>query len=244
MKPIRVLSNADAVIDLLSLNGPLTPAEIAEETGIPRPTVYRLLEGLESVGMTVRHTDQAAGLSLGWLRLSDAARGALTEWSGARGVLDRLVEHTDQTAYLCVRREDEAVCVEWAQGRGVGILMLKPGRSLPLYAGAAGRTLLAFGPDASAYLERADLQRLTATTLTTPEELRADVETSRRDGFVSSIDDVTEGISALGVPVRDARGRLAGSLSLGGLTRDVLTRRDEFVDALIAAADDVGAVAD
>ena len=53
-------------------------------------------------------------------------------------------------------RDDHAVCVDWAQGRGINVLILKPGRWLPLHAGAAGRVTLAYGhPNPAGYLHKA-----------------------------------------------------------------------------------------
>jgi DNA-binding IclR family transcriptional regulator len=128
------------------------------------------------------------------------------------------------------------VCVDWAPGRGIGILVLRPGRSLPLHAGGAGRAVLAFGGlDLDAVLAAAPFERLTPATLVTAAQLRADVADSRRQGHVVSDEDVTVGIGAVAVPVLDGSGVLRGCLSLGGLSADVRRRREEFLTALHGA---------
>lgn len=236
---MKVLANADEVIDLLAADGPLSPAEIAERVGMPRPSVYRLLDGLHAVGLTEALPDSTARLSLRWLHLADEARAAMHEWSTAPVVLAELVEGTGQTAYLSVRRRHEAVCVEWQQGRAIGVLLLKPGRTLPLHAGAAGRTLLAFdaGVDVDAYLAADDRRRYTDATLVDGARLRVDAEETRRRGYAVSDGDVTDGISALGAPVRAANGSVRGVLSLAGLTADLVREREAYARGLLAAAD-------
>ncbi|MGC5224987.1 IclR family transcriptional regulator [Micromonospora sp. DT81.3] len=236
MKPIKVLVNADDVIDALSKEGALTPAEIADRVGIPRPSVYRLLDGLNAVGFTEALPNSKTQLSLRWLHLADHARAGMREWTDARSVLADLVERTGQTAYLSVLRNNEAVCVEWEQGRGIGVLVLKPGRTLPLNAGAAGRTLLAFGADVEAYLERTSRKRFTKATLVGEDELRADVVATRERGYAVSDEDVTDGIGALGVPVGSPTVKAIGALSLAGLAPDMTARREDFVDELRRAA--------
>ncbi|KAB1643407.1 IclR family transcriptional regulator [Gulosibacter chungangensis] len=237
MKPIRALSNADEVVRLLGSEGDMSPAEIAERLDIPRPSVYRLLDGLESIGLTESVPGSRARLNLRWLHLADQARESMVEWAGARELLSELVERTSQTAYLTVLRGHEAVCLEWEQGRAVGVLLLKPGRSLPLYAGAAGRTCLAFGVNVEEYLDTVTERRAyTADTLTSDAALRADVEATRRRGYVFSDEDVTDGIAAIGVPIRGSRGQLLGALSVSGIKVEYLAKRDAYLEALLDVA--------
>lgn len=229
-RPPRVLDNASRLIDALMDNGPLTPAEIGEHIEIPRPTAYRLVEALLAIDFVRSLPDGRIGLSLRWLHLADATRGVLVG-PKAQHVLAELAERTGQTTFLTVPRGDAAVCIDWAQGRGIELLLLRPGRELPLYAGAAGRvTLAGLGePEREAYLARAPFPAYTPRTYTTAQQLRADVQTTREQGHCLSDEDVTPSIGALGVPVMDGRGRLAACLSLAGAARDILRRREEFV---------------
>ena len=98
---------------------------------------------------------------------------------------------------------------------------------LPLTAGAAGRTFVAFDADiAERVLAADDVDRpvFTAKTLHRTDELRRDVDESRRRGYVLSDEDVTDGIGAVGVPIlRD--GQLVGAVSVAGLIETV--RRDQ-----------------
>ena len=220
---------------MLSKEGPLAPAEIAERIGVPRSSVYRLLDGLHAVGLTEPLPDSTARLSLRWLRLADRARAAMHEWVEAPRVLAELVERTGQTAYLSVLRNNEAVCIQWEQGRAIGVLLLKPGRTLPLHAGAAGRTLLAYGADINQYLASTERRRFTKATLVSDSELRADVEQTRARGYAISDEDVTEGIGALGAPVHSAASGVLGVLSIAGLADEMRERRDSLVGELLAA---------
>lgn len=232
MKPIKALANADEVLRLLAREGELSPAEIAERLGLPRPSVYRLLDGLSAVGLTEPLRDSRTHLSLRWLHLAESAREAASEWRGSSALLAELVDRTGQTAFLSVLRGDEAVCLEWEQGRGIGVLVLRPGHSLPLYAGAAGRTLLAFGENADEYLERSERRGFTPRTLLGEEELRADVENSRELDYVVSDEDVTMGIAAFGVPIWWPDGELAGALSLAGMRAEMLDNQAKYLAAL------------
>lgn len=233
-KPTRVLANAKDLLDALAERGALSPAEIAEAIDVPRPTVYRLAAGLEAVDLVRPSNDGRINLSKRWLRLADASRAGMREWRDGRAALDRIAEDTGQTAFLSVPRGTHAVCIDWAPGRGLDVLILRPGRTLPLHAGAAGRAFLAFRSDDEVehYLTNAPFEALTPTTLTTADELRADVARTRDTGHSTSDEDVTVGIGAIGVPVRDAEGTTVGCLSVGGLAEDIRSSVDELAEVL------------
>jgi DNA-binding IclR family transcriptional regulator len=231
-----ILQRSSNLVHLLAERGPLSTADAAEQIGMPRPSLYRLSDALTQARLIEPTADGRLRASLHWLRLADAARRGMTEWSGARTVLDDLASTTGQTVYLSVPRADQAVCIDWSRGRGVNVLALKPGRTLPLYAGAAGRVTLAFRPEpVEEYLQRAPFPPFTEHTLTRASELRADVAATRNRGYSVSDEDVTPGIGALGVPVCDD-GTFRGALSLAGLAEDLRAERDAFTAALVSSA--------
>jgi DNA-binding IclR family transcriptional regulator len=236
-KPIKVLANSMAVVDALAERGELTPAELAHVTALPRPSVYRFVDGLRAVGLATTTGESRARLSVKWLHLADAARAAMTEWRSARPVLDDLAARTEQTTFLTVPRGHEAVCIDQALGRGTGVLILSPGRSLPLYAGGAGRLSLAHAADLEDYLAHGPQRRpLTIHTLVDADALRADVELTRQQGYTLSLDDATIGIGAIAVPIFAAGGALLGCLSIAGRSADFRERTEEFLAATRASA--------
>jgi IclR family transcriptional regulator, acetate operon repressor len=235
--PVGILARTAAVTELLTQAGPLTPADISDRSGLPRASVYRLVDALSTIGLTETRPGGQVGLSLRWLRLADASSAAMTEWAGTDAILESLAARTGQTAFLSLPRPDAALCIRWAQGSGIDLLILRPGRSLPLHAGAAGRLCLAYRSDLEDVLARAPFPRFTPRTLTTAEELLADARSTRDRGYSVSDQDVTEGIAALGAAVLNPKGNLAAAVSIGGLATDFDHNRERFVNLLHAAAD-------
>jgi IclR family transcriptional regulator, acetate operon repressor len=237
-RPMAILQRSADLVQLLADRGPLTPAEITEHVETPRSSVYRLGDALRDAGLAELLPDSRIKLGLRWLRLADAARAGMSEWTGAREVLDDLAGSTQQTIFLSVPRGEEAICIDWARGEAINVLLLKPGRSLPLYAGAAGRVTLAFGhPAPEDYLARAPFPPFTDRSLTTAVRLAKDIRLTRSQGFVVSDEDVTEGIGAIGAPLFwTTAGGFAGALSLAGLAEELTERRDELKEKLLAAA--------
>lgn len=234
----RLLANAAEAIDVLARRGPQTVGQLAVALAIPRSSAYRLADGLCADALAETTADGRLTLTRRWLHLSDAARSAMSEWSLARAILERLAVETEETAFLTVPGAGEAVCIDWAPGRGVTILALKPGRSLPLHAGAAGRVVLAHSPerDVEAYLARCPLPSFTDRTLTTADALREDMARTRAQGYAVSDEDVTVGIRSIGAPILRPDGTLAGAVSIGGLAGESRGRHPRLVDAVVTAA--------
>jgi IclR family acetate operon transcriptional repressor len=231
-EPIKVLANATELIEVLAQGGPLSPAELAERMRIPRSSAYRLIDGLTAVGLAELLPDTRVRLSARWLQLADAARDGMTEWADATPVLERIVSRTGQTAFLSVLSGRDAVCIDWRQGRGIDVLATKPGRALPLNAGASGRVMLAYSRDAESLLEAGGFIALTSTSLTTVDELRRDMAMTRRQGHALSDGDVAVGIAGIAMPILDSAGDLAGTVSVAGLADAYRNHATEFIAVL------------
>ncbi|PWG61787.1 IclR family transcriptional regulator [Bifidobacterium callitrichidarum] len=241
-EPTRALDKASRVMEALAKEGGLSPADIADMCGIPRSSVYRVLDGLADVDWVTTDADGNYALSLTWLRLADAARASRTEWSGARPVMERITAATGMTSFLTVAAGDETVCVECAQGHAIDSVILRPGRVLPLHAGAAGRVTLAHFNDerAERYLQGAPFPAYNENTLVTAEQLREDIAVTRERGYALSDEDVTLGIGAVGVPILDpTTGEVIASLSAGGFVDEVLATQESLAALLCQGVDEI-----
>jgi DNA-binding IclR family transcriptional regulator len=224
--PVAVLAKAVAVLDALAEEGEATPARLAELTGEPRSSVYRLLASLQELGLIEpgrRRGTYLLGLKL--FRLGSTVVSRFDERQAALPVMERIHAETGETIFLCVRRGDDAVCIERIDGARINLLALSLGGSLPLHVGGAARALLAFEPPDSwdDYLERASLEPLTRNTPSTREALIEELRATRERGYAISDEDVTPGVAAVGAPIFDHTGAVRAALSAGGM-RDAVLR--------------------
>jgi DNA-binding IclR family transcriptional regulator len=239
---LALIAKAGAVITTLERCGELSSAEIAELIGEPLSSVYRLLQSLIGIGWIDRGWRRGT-YRLGLLLLTVGSRleDHLDIRECAMPALRRLLDEIGVTTYLCVRREARAVCVERLEGQAVQSLAMQLGSSLPLYAGAAPRSLLAFLPPAE---QHAVLKVRTGQAGDPPRPdsaaIEADIDEVRRRGYAVSDGDVTPGIAALGAPVFNHRGELAAAISISGLRSQILgAQQSRNVDLIIAGADEV-----
>jgi IclR family acetate operon transcriptional repressor len=241
-KTIKVLANADEVLTMLAQRGPLTAAELARVIGMPRPSVYRLLEALEVVGLVAMMPDGRAELGIANLHFAEAALRGLPELQAAKPAMIELAGRTGQTAYFCVRRGSRVVCVDWIQGERVSLMALTPGNSLPLHAGATSRALAASDPSILDLIsDSVPLQAFTPYTITSRQALEADAAEITQRGYSVSDQDVSIGVAAIGAVILDQRGRPRGAISIAGLREQILAMADQAGAQLVAAAKEIGA---
>lgn len=161
-KPVRAFARGLDLLVALNRHGGATALTLARETGIPRPTVYRLLETLERAGYVARSpSDERWVLRLKVRSLSDGFEDE--EWISAIAApaLYRLTERIGWPSDLCtlegtamVIRETTHRVARFSLDRGM------IGRALPVLQSSVGQAWLAFAPRA----ERETLLRLLAAS--------------------------------------------------------------------------------
>ena len=238
---LELISKAGAVLDILEQHKEATAADLAAALGEPLSSVYRLLQSLTTTGWVDRGSRRGAyrlGLSL--MTIGGLVEDHLDIRDASLPSLRELVDATNLTSFLCVRRGPRAVCLERIEGYAVQSLAMLLGGSLPLYAGAAPRALLAFLPVAeqSAILNDTSQQLRDDPPRPGDKDIIADIARIRAAGYSVSDGDVTPGIAALGAPVFNHRGEVQGALSLGGLRGQVLNPAgvDDTIELLRLAA--------
>ena len=94
------------------------------------------------------------------------------------------------------------------------------GARYPAYATSMGRVLLAGLDDATLTdtLAGTRFEALTSLTCTDPAALAAEIARVREQGYATTVDQLDYGITALAVPIRDARGRTVAALNSSGYT--------------------------
>lgn len=231
------LGDAVALLDALAAGGDSGPTRLAGVTGLRRRDVDALLERLLALDL-VEQEGGSYRLGLQLFRLGAAVGRRLEPRLAARTELERLHRATEETVYLCVRRGDDALCVDRIDGLWVQSMALRLGETLPLHLGAASRVLLAHETAAfrRAYLARAPFEALTPNTLVTREAVAHELTRVRERGYAVSDEDIRLGIASVGAPVRDHTGAVCAAISVGGVRPSILGNRRRTVDLVLEAA--------
>ncbi|HTV10618.1 MAG TPA: IclR family transcriptional regulator [Acidimicrobiales bacterium] len=222
---VKVLAKAAKLLDALAANADCTVPALAQRVNEPRPTVYRLVQDLVAMGYVEegpRPGTYRLGLEL--FRLGSLVALSFNVRDKASSVMTDIHSELEETVYLVIRRNDEAVCIERVEGLHIRSMALHLGGTLPLHLGAGPRALLAYQPREywDEYFERTELKPMTPRTPLTKAGIIALLEEVRQLGYALSDEDVTMGITSVGAPILDHTGKIHAALSVGGLRAAVL----------------------
>ena len=193
------MDKAVAILSFLAEGGSASLAQVVEGTGLPRPTVYRLLSALEAHHLVARG-DGRYSLGVRLLGWGNRAVG-LDLAEAARPVLATLANETGESTQLYVREGNRRVCVASVERAGGGLRDTVPvGAVLPLGRGSGGKVLLAWAEDG---------ERLSGMD---PAELGG----IRRRGWAESVAEREAGVGSVSAPVFGPDGRLRAAVCASG----------------------------
>ena len=194
--------------------------ELAHATGLNVSTAHRLLTTLEAEGLLERDPDNGHfRLAIKVFELGGVVLHGMELNVVGTPILARLATETEDTAYFTVLSGDGVLCVARIEGvRHSRSQYLAVGRRLPLHAGAGSKVLLAHMPpeQARTLLAKCSFTPYTEHTITDPDRLLAELVTVKKQGYALSIEEITDGISAIAAPIRGHDGNIVGAVSLSG----------------------------
>lgn len=191
-----VLARGLGVLQVVREQGSLSVREVADRTGIPLASTYRLVRQLLAAGYLVDHDGSLhPGPLLTGARDQDHH---LVEF--ARPVLHALAQRTELSAILTVRVHHLALTLDGIAGRLARRAAFVIGQTHGLHAGGSATPLLAFAPqDVQSSVLSARLRRYTART---PDAatLPAKLQSIRERGYDATVGEVQPCWAAVGVP--------------------------------------------
>lgn len=198
--------------------GELGITEIARLTGLNLSTAHRIVRALCAAQFMEQDPDNeryrlgAALLVLGQRALDHSGFGS------ALPILERLAETTGESTSLGIRRGDEVIVVLAAASRQRLRFDHATGAGIGLHASGMGKVLMAFSSDspATSVRELPSLDRYTASTITSRDELVAELEQIREVGYAVNREERYSGVFGVAAPVLDRRGRARAAVGVQG----------------------------
>jgi DNA-binding IclR family transcriptional regulator len=211
----------------------LTLTDLARRAQLPLPTAHRLVAELETWGALTRQPngEYVVGRRLWDVGLLAPVQTGLREL--ASPFLHDLYGATLATVHLAVRDGDQALYLDRLAGHASVPVVSRIGSRLPLHATGVGKVLLADAPAEVVHDVLSHLTRITAHTVSHPGTMAAQLARVRRDGYATTIEEMTLGACSVAVPVaREGTTVAALGIVVPSLKRD----RPRLVAALQVAA--------
>lgn len=196
----------------------LTVLEIADKTGIPRPTVHRIMASLRAIGFIEQDRDrQRYRLGLKIFELGNVVLANMDLQREAESNIESLARGTGLGVHLGVFDGFEIVMVKSVEPSATQINRIVTLESASVHCSATGKATLAF-QDAH-IIERVLVQELpayTRFTITSPAKLREELATIRTRGYSLDLGEIEEWRKCVAAPIRNAAGRVFAAISLTG----------------------------
>lgn len=159
----QTLERALDVLQLLSDGRERSSREIADEVGLHRSIIYRILRTFEDRSMVARDASGRYHLGLGLPALAESGMRELQ--TNVRDTLKQLANSTDATALFCTAQLDDAVVLASLRPRrSPTSVMVSTGSRFPLRSGAPGSAILSLGPAMEDETDETTLARQTGFT--------------------------------------------------------------------------------
>ncbi len=221
-------------------------SDLAEETGLPKTTAFRLLSALESEGLVRKSAEGGYRLGSEMIALGGRAMRANELRTVAHDPLRALARQTGETTTLEILRPDgggrlTTLVIDETLGRyRVGITQYI-GSRLPVHATSTGKAMLAFGPEQVVKeVLKYRLTPFTGKTLTTAADLREALPSIRRRGFATAEGELEAGVMAAAAPIIDHLGGVLAAISIVGPSIRVdRAALDEFGRLVAATTRDI-----
>lgn len=195
----------------------LSLAEIAQLADLDKSAVQRIVHTLRVLGYVRQHPQsRSSTLSSKFLGLSQAMLQLDRLREIAQPHLEALNRESRETVNLLEREGNEIVFIARFPSFHAVSVDLRVGSRLPLYCSAPGRAMLAHMPEAEAVrlIKSSRRERLTPYTVTAVEDLVAELEVARRQGYVLNNQEVFLGDVSVAAPLFEADGQVAGAVNI------------------------------
>lgn len=202
---IHSVSRASSILRMLG-EGKNRLTDISRSIGLNMSTTHRLLKTLEEDGFVVQDPVTHQYL-LGPVILQISSNPIIAHQVlvvSVQGEMERLRNLTGETVTINTRLGTQRVCLEEIESAHNIKFTIGRGSISPIYAGSAGKVLLAELPkkELEVLLLNIELRPIGPKTITDERKLMKELEKIRRDGYAVSLGEKLEGGRAISVPVK------------------------------------------
>jgi IclR family acetate operon transcriptional repressor len=211
---VQSVERSFEVLELLAdAGGEVGLSELAETSGLPLPTIHRIMRTLVAGGYARQQPSRRYALGPRLIRLGETAGRALGAW--ARPYLAGLTEAVGETANMAILDGDQIVYVAQVPSPHPMRMFTEVGRRVDLYCTAVGKAVLAQLPEqrVTALLAHGELRAKTEHTITDLALLHRELAATRERGYAIDDGEQEIGVRCLAVVVPGAPTGTALSIS-------------------------------
>ncbi len=214
------LENGIAVLDYISSKRASSVTEIANEIGLHKSTVSRIIKTFIKRNM-VDYNRNSKMYSIGpaILLMSNRYYKSHNIVGRIRNAMITISKKMGESVHLCALSNDSAIVVDQAEeGASRLAVNAKIGNREPLHASSVGKCLLAFVDETirDEMLDNYDYQRFTTKTICDEKSLIAELQKIKKLGYAIDNNELSLDIKCVAVPIINNMGSCIYSLGISG----------------------------
>lgn len=191
---------------------------LAQDTGLAKSTVHRLLASLVSLGYAAQDENGRYRLTLKMFELSSGIVNSMDIMDVAKVHLERLAQRTGEAVHLVIRDGQDIVYIYKTES-GPMRMSSRVGLRSPLYCTGVGKAILATLPadEVAQIWQHTTPQKLTAHTIVEYDALQAQLTEVRTNGYAIDDEENELGVRCVAVAIPGVGGRADSAFSISGL---------------------------
>ncbi|WP_371406413.1 IclR family transcriptional regulator [Kribbella sp. NBC_00662] len=201
-------------------------SQLATASGLPLPTIHRLVRTLVDLGYLRQEPSRQYILGPKLIRLGESSSHMLSVF--ARPHLAHLVDELGESANMAMLDGDQIVYLAQVPSRHSMRMFTEVGRRVLPHCTAVGKAILAQFPESQVrdLLHRTGMPKHTDNTITTPDAFTTQLHQASDHGYAMDEGEQEVGVRCVAVAVPDAPSPLAISISgpAGRMTEDLVER--------------------
>lgn len=226
-----------AILGYLEKNGASSPASLIADLGLPKSSLYVLLDEMRHFNLIDR--DEQGRFRL-WMRLIELGHNASTQYTVrdvARPYLEYLARETDLLCHLGILGGEKAYYILKVESPGSISVRTREGKELSLNRSSMGKCLLAWQHPRhiQELVEAQDYTPVTPTTIIDKHQLLAQLEVIRQRGWALDDGEDVDTIRCVAAPIFGTGNEICGAISAVGASFQIPDERIEMLAETVKA---------
>lgn len=192
--------------------------EISALTGINQATAYRMLNTLKEFNLIEQQNNGEYSLGRGFLKYQGIVLHSIEIRRVVLPYLEELSNNLKITANLAILDDYEVVFVARAETPYSAYGYFHIGMRRPIYCTAMGKVLTCKTPEIAKEAFTRGVQRYTLNTITDEAKFLEELEMVRLQGYAMDLEEWTNGVNCLAIPLYNVSGEVIAGISISGPT--------------------------
>lgn len=235
---IQSVERALKVLLLVSKSDSITVQNISKALGVPRTTLYPLINTLEQYGF-VSKNEYTNSIHIGWkiYELGFSYKNHLN--SVSREIARKLRDKWNQSVYVSVYEKDNIIVYIVVETPNNPFIPSSPlGFFTKAHSTASGKILLSHMPiDKLSWINtQGALTHETPKTITNPQKLLEEFDIIRNRGFSIDDEECKLGLACVAAPIKNSLGEVIAAISISGNKDQIVPNFEAMKNDVIFAA--------